>query len=572
MAAMQKKIGLFLLVLAHVVLEGRAKNHPYEQIATANTIKSAHLKGWYPTQKKALERQVQYFLNQANTWFKVREGHIRAIMVPHAGLLYSGLASATAYAAIQKQAHNFRKIIILAPMHHHNFQGIITTSMYKKFEVPNGELNIDESWVREFYKRCIKRKLPCYQNDIAFSQEHSIEIQLPFLAHVLPKAKIIPILVGGLNAQEVQALAEAINDTGIKNALILASTDLMHHGAQYNYQPWNEEINRKIWDLDTLALNAVLNLELEDFAQLTDDQQIAGISANWCGRYAVRLMLAILQKSQPKTPCDTQLAARYDSMQIGRIDQENLNQLAIASLCGLNEQEISNQDQRVGYGSIVFYKKPVAKIHPSSPNFIPTLSDCEKWYLLDLVRQKIQQGVLQWTSVGGETLFDQPTQPIFNITLPEVLRAPDFKHSYGTFVTILDADHNLRGCIGRSLSNKSLTAQVEETAEDAALRDARFHPVEIEELPRLSYELSILSSLRRQPNYNRIMLGRDGIKITDSFSGKTALFLPEVPIQQGWSLEQTLDALCEKAGLETNFWRIHPYTTYHVFSTVKIKV
>jgi len=122
----------------------------------------------------------------------------------------------------------------------------------------------------------------------------------------------------------------------------------------------------------------------------------------------------------------------------------------------------------------------------------------------------------------------------------------------GTFVT-LKKFGDLRGCIGYILPIKPLYQAVMENGVNAAMRDTRFTPVQINELIQLEIEVSVLTVPEKISSYSQFRVGMDGI-IMDK-DRRSAVFLPEVAKEQGWNREQTLTYLSRKAGLPDDAWR-----------------
>ena len=87
----------------------------------------------------------------------------------------------------------------------------------------------------------------------------------------------------------------------------------------------------------------------------------------------------------------------------------------------------------------------------------------------------------------------------------------------------------------------------------AAFHDRRFRPVTLEELPRLSIEISVLTPVQRVGSPGEIRVGRDGVLLEKD--GRQAVFLPQVATEQGWGRDEMLDQLCRKAGLPPGSWR-----------------
>ncbi len=120
----------------------------------------------------------------------------------------------------------------------------------------------------------------------------------------------------------------------------------------------------------------------------------------------------------------------------------------------------------------------------------------------------------------------------------------------GAFTT-LTIGSELRGCVGYVFPNYSLYRTVAETAVAAAMHDTRFTPVTLEDLPKLEYEVSVLSPL--QPiDPEDVEVGKHGLVVT--FGGRRGLLLPQVPVEHGWDRETFLAQTCMKAGLPADAW------------------
>lgn len=140
-----------------------------------------------------------------------------------------------------------------------------------------------------------------------------------------------------------------------------------------------------------------------------------------------------------------------------------------------------------------------------------------------------------------------------------------FHRKLGVFVT-LRRGGALRGCIGSITGEESLIRAVRRRTLDAAFHDHRFSPLREDELPDVTIEHSILSPLRPVTDPATILPGEHGVVL--SCRGHRGVFLPEVAVQQGWGLEEMLDALSVKAGLERRAWqereaRLEVFCTQH---------
>jgi uncharacterized protein (TIGR00296 family) len=129
---------------------------------------------------------------------------------------------------------------------------------------------------------------------------------------------------------------------------------------------------------------------------------------------------------------------------------------------------------------------------------------------------------------------------------------PKFKEKRGVFVT-LHKKGDLRGCIGYPLPIKPLWEAVVDNAISSSTEDYRFSPVTLKEMGDIDIEVSILTVPKKVAGYKDVKVGRDGIIISRGFN--KGLLLPQVPVEQGWDLEEYISYGCMKAMLPTDAWR-----------------
>jgi len=122
----------------------------------------------------------------------------------------------------------------------------------------------------------------------------------------------------------------------------------------------------------------------------------------------------------------------------------------------------------------------------------------------------------------------------------------------GAFVTIR-VGGRLRGCIGYIDSPLPLANVVAEVAVKSALEDPRFPPLGVNELEEASLEVSVLSPIEPVEDAGEIRLGIHGLLLESG--GRRGLFLPQVPLEEGWNREEFLENLCRKAGLRSGAWK-----------------
>jgi hypothetical protein len=183
--------------------------------------KSTIAGSWYPGTAEALRSQIQDFLKAVPEQPEI-QGTLRALIVPHAGYVYSGPVAAYAYKLLLTRP--FTKVVIIAPSHRYPFQGASVDSM-AAYETPLGLVAVDQELVRKITARNpMFRYVPQ-----GHAQEHALEIQLPFLQESLQQFSIVPIIQGSQDTatceEMAQTLAEALKGEAV---LLLASTDLSH--------------------------------------------------------------------------------------------------------------------------------------------------------------------------------------------------------------------------------------------------------------------------------------------------------------------------------------------------------
>ncbi len=126
----------------------------------------------------------------------------------------------------------------------------------------------------------------------------------------------------------------------------------------------------------------------------------------------------------------------------------------------------------------------------------------------------------------------------------------------GAFVTLRTgkgAGAALRGCIGRMNAKESVVRTVREMAVAAAFEDPRFPPVERAEFAGISVEVTVLGPMRQVEKVSEIEIGRHGVYLSKGWH--SAVFLPQVAVEQGWGLDELLVNLCYKAGLSSTSWK-----------------
>ncbi len=176
---------------------------------------------FYPGTPTVLSAAVQAYLADAGSMQETRDPLPKALIVPHAGYIYSGSVAAPAYRRIAAGRASVRRVILLGPVHRVPIRGLALPAA-QAFATPLGTVEVDA----EAAARALD--LPQVQvSDAAHALEHSLEVQLPFLQTVLDDFKIVPLAVGDATAEEVGEVIDRL--WGGSETLIVVSSDLSHY-------------------------------------------------------------------------------------------------------------------------------------------------------------------------------------------------------------------------------------------------------------------------------------------------------------------------------------------------------
>ncbi len=181
-------------------------------------IRSAAVAGlFYPADPAQLHREIQSMLAMTEQTGSAP----KALIVPHAGYIYSGPVAASAFAQLQNISQQIERVILLGPCHRVPLRGLATTSA-DYFETPLGRIKIDRDAINQ-----ILSLQQVEEFDLTHQQEHSLEVQLPFLQEVLDDFTLVPLVVGDTRAEEVSEVLEHL--WGGDETLIVISSDLSHY-------------------------------------------------------------------------------------------------------------------------------------------------------------------------------------------------------------------------------------------------------------------------------------------------------------------------------------------------------
>ncbi|MEC5399511.1 AmmeMemoRadiSam system protein B [Uliginosibacterium sp. H1] len=176
---------------------------------------------FYPADAGVLSAQVHDLLVRAP--HPVPPATPKALLVPHAGYVYSGAVAASAYALLEPLRDTIRRVVLLGPSHRVPLNGMALPGC-NRMATPLGEMEVDAEGVFSL------ARLPgVVVDDRPHAAEHALEVQLPFLQTVLDHASVLPISVGQAAPEQVAAVLEAV--WGGPETLVLVSSDLSHYHA-----------------------------------------------------------------------------------------------------------------------------------------------------------------------------------------------------------------------------------------------------------------------------------------------------------------------------------------------------
>ncbi|HPA47061.1 MAG TPA: AmmeMemoRadiSam system protein B [bacterium] len=449
---------------------------------------------WYSGTEKELTAEVDGYLAQASLVGATDQPRPVALIAPHAGYRAAGTVTGYAYKAIQ--GIPYERVVVMALSHGYPFQGVSIDDV-DSYTTPLGTVPLDMEACKKLREHPLVQYVP-----EANAQEHSLEIQIPFLQRALGKFKLIPITVGDMREAEFKEVSNLLKPLVDEKTLFVASSDFTHFGPRFQYMPFRDNIQKNIAILDKSAVNAIIHLDVEGFNRILNETH-----ATICGRNPIRLLLSCL-------PANSEgCLVKYDTS--GRI--------------------FGDASNSVSYASIVFRAYP------------DYLNETEQKTLLKFARDTIA------AKLSGKDLPAIPSEQ-----LTERLRKPQ-----GAFVTIhVKEPYQLRGCIGSIYASRPLYEDIQDNAISASTRDPRFRPMTPDEMDKVEIEMSILSEMKTASSYKDIVLGTHGIVLRKGMN--RALYLPQVPWEVGWEIEETLSHLSQKAGLSADAWR--EGTTFEIFT------
>jgi len=454
-------------------------------LAAADQVRESVIAGsWYPGNAAVLRAQIEGFL--ADVPASEHPGRPVALISPHAGYVYSGPVAAHAYKLLQGRSVD--TVVIVAPSHHAAFRGV---SVYDRggYRTPLGLVPLDTEFIAAL--KAVDSKVRYVPE--AHAEEHSLEIQLPFLQTVLPEFKLVPLVMGEQDLSTCRRLAKALAACAEnRSVLLVASSDLSHYHPRAEARKLDGQVAARVAAFDAKGLSS-------------------DISRGKCEACGGGPMVAVMLAAEKLGADRSTVLKTGDS--------------------GDASGDIS---QVVGYMAAAFWAEKEDDMSEEKNAMQDVVNPDDQALLKQIAREAISCAL-----EGRSYAVPGP--------LPEILKTP-----CGAFVT-LTIDHELRGCIGHITASDPLADTVREVAVAAAFDDPRFSPVTSKEWPRVDLEVSVLTPLERVTDIQAITPGVHGLYIRRGL--RSGLLLPQVATEYGWDRTTFLEQTCRKAGLRKTDWK-----------------
>jgi AmmeMemoRadiSam system protein B/AmmeMemoRadiSam system protein A len=445
---------------------------------------------FYPSDPAELKRELKGYFEEA---LPKKSENVLAIITPHAGYVYSGQVAATSFNQIDT-GKDYEHIFVIGSSHRTYFDG---ASIYNKghYITPLGIVEVD----LELAQKLIDDHKVFTFNSEAHLQEHSLEVQLPFLQYKMKREfKIVPIVMGTQSVNRIEKVAKALKPYFNERNLFVISSDFSH------YPPYEDAVKTDEATATAIATNSPA--EFLETIKKNEKKNISNLATSICGWTSV---LALLEMT-----CD------MEDVEIIPLQYKNSGDAAFG-----------DKSQVVGYWSMAVVQQKKSEKEGFN------LTEEDKKNLLHIARETIENYIRH-----GEI-------PVIDTSgFSQTIKTPA-----GAFVTLHNAGA-LRGCIGNFTPDKPLYLVVQDMAISAATKDYRFSRVKENELKKIDIEISVLTPMKKIDSVDEIELGKHGIYIKKGWNRGT--FLPQVATSTGWDLDEFLGHCArDKAGIGWEGWK-----------------
>ncbi len=257
------------------------------------SLKSRFAGSFYPAEPSLLKKQIFDFLS--NTAKVVT--HPKALLVPHAGYLYSGQTAAHGYKQLVDE--NYKTAIILGPTHQ-VYSNSLSLPSQESFDTPLGNIN----FATEICHNLLSNPNVFAINSAPHYQEHSLEVQLPFLKYLFPEIEIVPISVGATDLETFSKAGEIIASLYTPDTILLISSDLSH------FHSLNVAKEK-----DAKTIGSIMKMDLDCFIKDYQNNEL-----ECCGVYPLILAFSIFKSLVQLHPTllhyDTSATAASDTHRV----------------------------------------------------------------------------------------------------------------------------------------------------------------------------------------------------------------------------------------------------------------
>jgi len=462
--------------------------------------KAAFAGQFYPANPDTLKADLKKYFSEA---VPHQHNNVIAIISPHAGYVFSAKTAASAFNQIDPKK-TYKNIFVIGSSHRVTFEGA-STYYIGNYTTPLGEVKVNTTLAKELVD---KNSFFTYRQD-ADAQEHSIEVQLPFLQYILGNNfQIVPIIIATQSLSVIDKISKVLKPYFNSDNLFVISSDFSHYPKYDDAQIVDKLTAESILKNNA---NALINQLSEN-----ESSNIKNLATSLCGWSSVITLLKLTES------------------------QKNIT-AHIIKQTNSGDTEYGEKNRVVGYAAIAFSTDEQG-IKANSPDTTKavnefTLSEDEKTILLELVKKTL-----------NNYIPDKKIEALKSDDFPKALHA-----NLGVFVSLYK-EGALRGCIGRFYTDDPIFKTVQDMAIASATEDRRFKPVSVSELKDITIEISVLSPMKRIYSKDEIVLGKHGIYITKG--PRSGTFLPQVATETGWDVEKFLGYCSrDKAGLGWDGWK-----------------
>jgi hypothetical protein len=235
-----------------------------------------------------------------------RSKKLQAIIAPHAGYMFSGPCAAWAYKEIAES--EFPDVYIIIGPNHHSHINAVSLDGY---ETPFGLVRVD----KEFATALLEKNSELAADEKAHEEEHSIEVQLPFLQYVtkdkMHELKMVPIILGDIDYKKLATDIKEVIVEQNKKVVFIISSDFTHYGRLYHHVPFSDNPKEKIYTSDRDAIDLIEKLDPEGFMKYFEEHMMT-----ICGYMGIAVLLKSLKSAkvsleQYYTSADLEENSRY---------------------------------------------------------------------------------------------------------------------------------------------------------------------------------------------------------------------------------------------------------------------